>query len=72
MVESLQFILKYALSDFNWSKAFEKFFVGEKVKHLNEALLNIFRNYIPNKKKIKWDYRHSPWINDNIKSFLKQ
>ena len=50
MVESLQFILKYALSDFNWSKAFEKFFVGEKVKHLNEALLNIFRNYIPNKK----------------------
>ena len=53
-------------------KLLKKIFVGGKIKHLNEALLNIFRNYVPNKKKIKCDYRQSPWINDNIKSFLKQ
>ena len=63
--------IKYAISNFNWSKAFENLSVDGKVKHLNETLLNIFRNYIPN-KKIKCDYRQPPWINDNIKSSLKQ
>ena len=38
---------------------------------LNETLLNIFRNYIPN-KKIKCDYRQPPCMNDNIKRKLKQ
>ena len=28
---------------------------------LNETLLNIFQNYIPN-KKIKCDYRQPPWM----------
>ena len=61
--------IKYAISNFNWSKAFENLSVYGKVKDLNETL-NIFRNYIPN-KKIKCDYRQPPWINDNIKSSLK-
>ena len=34
--------IKKAISSFNWSKAFENL--------LNETLLNIFKNYIPNKK----------------------
>ena len=46
----------YATSNFNWSKAFENLSADGKVKHLNETLLNIFRNYVPN-KKIKCDYR---------------
>ena len=53
--------IKYAISNFNWTKAFEHFSVDGKVKHLNETLLNIFRNNIPN-KKIKCDYRQPPWI----------
>ena len=48
--------IKYTKSNFNWSKAFENLSIDGKVKHLNEILLNIFRNYIPN-KKIKCDYR---------------
>ena len=36
--------------DFNWRRAFESLSVDSKVDLLNEALLNIFRNYIPNKK----------------------
>ena len=32
-----------------------------------KTLLNIFRNYIPN-KKIKCDYRQPPWMTDIIKN----
>ena len=53
--------VKYATSNFNWSKAF----VDGKVEHLNETLLNIFRNYIRN-KKIKCDYRQSPYNVKNL------
>ena len=63
--------IKYAISNFNWSKAFENLSVDGELKHLNETLLNIFQNYIPN-KKTKSNFRESPWINDNIKSSLKQ
>ena len=56
---------------FNWNKAFENLSIDAKVELLNETLLNIFRNYIPN-KKIKYDYRQPPWMNDNIKRKLKQ
>ena len=60
--------IKYAISNFNRSKALD----GDgELKHLNDTLLNIFRNYIPN-KKTKSNFRESPWINDNIKSSLKQ
>ena len=47
--------IKYVLSNFNWRKAFENISVDRKVKHLNETLLNIFRNCNLN-KKIKCDY----------------
>ena len=41
------------------------------MKHLNETLLKIFWNNIPN-KKIKRDFCQLPWINGSIKSSLKQ
>ena len=63
--------IKYAISKFNWSKALENLSVNGKIKHLNKTFLDIFRNYISN-KKIKCDYRQPLWINDNIKSSLKQ
>ena len=63
--------IKKAISSFNWNKAFENLSIDAKVELLNETLLNILRNYIPN-KKIKWDYRQPPWMNDNIKRKLKQ
>ena len=61
-----------AISNFNWTKkAFENLFVDEKVELLNETLLNIYRNYIPN-KKIKCDYRQPSWMTANIKKSLKE
>ena len=58
-------ILKKAVYNFTWNGVFENVSVDEKVELLNETLLNIFRNYIPN-KKIKCDYRQPPWMTDNI------
>ena len=45
--------------------------LDEKVDLLNKTLLNIFRNYIPN-KKVKCDYRQPPWMADIIKKSLKE
>ena len=59
------------MSNFNWNRAFENLSVDEKVELLNETLLNIFWNYIPN-KKTKCDYRQPPWMTDNVKKSLKQ
>ena len=39
-----------AMSNFNWTKAFQNLSVDKKVELLNETLLNIYRNYILNKK----------------------
>ena len=58
--------IKKAISSFNWNKASENYSTDAIVELLNENLLNIFKNYIPN-KKIKCDYRQPPWMNDNIK-----
>ena len=42
--------IQKAALDFDWEKAFRNLSVDRKVDLLNEALLNILRNYIPNKK----------------------
>ena len=59
------------ISNFNWTKTFENLSVDEKVELLNERLLNIYRNYITN-KKMKCNYRQPPWMTDNIKKSLKE
>ena len=43
--------IKKEVSNFDWNKAFDNLSINEKVELLNETLLNIFRNYISNKKK---------------------
>ena len=63
--------IEKAVSTFNWNKAFENLAIDEKVALLNQTLLNIFRNYIPN-KKIKCDYRQPPWMTNKTKNLLKE
>ena len=53
--------IKKAISSFNWNKAFENLSIDAEVELLNETLLNIFRNYVPN-RKIKCNYRQPPWM----------
>ena len=62
--------IQKAVKSFDWNKSFSILSVDGKVDLLNETLLNIFRNYIPN-KKIKISYGQPPWMNDNIRNSLK-
>ena len=54
---------KILISNLNSNKAFENLSVDGKIKLLNENLLTIFRNYIPN----KCDFCQLAWMADNIK-----
>ena len=63
--------MQKSISRFNWKKAFENLSVSEKIDLLNATLLNIFRNYIPN-KIVKYSYRDPPWLTKLIKSKLKE
>ena len=63
--------IKKAISNFDWSKAFENLSVDGKLDLLNKTLLNIFRNYIPN-EKIKCDYWQPTWMTGIINKSLKK
>ena len=45
--------------------------INERVTFLSNTLINVFRNYIPN-KKVKFKYGEAPCINKNIKSVLSK
>ena len=59
--------IQKAVQTFDWVKTFGNLSVDGKVDFVNETLMNIFRNYIPN-KKVKCNYCHPPWMNDKIKN----
>ena len=62
--------MQKSTSLFNWEKAFENLSIKEKAGLLNNTLLKIFCNYIPN-KIVNCSYRDPPWISKQIKSKLK-
>ena len=51
--------------------AFQNKDINEKIKILNETLLNIFKNFIPNKIS-KSDYKKLVWMNIEITLLLKK
>ena len=57
--------IQKSVSIFNWKKSFENFSTNQKVGLLNNTLLNIFCNCIPN-KIVKCSYRNPPWITKQI------
>ena len=64
--ESIQKSLKIC----NWARLSINLTINEIVELLSNTLINIFKNYIPN-KKIKFKHGEAPWINKNIKSSLR-
>ena len=66
-VKSIQKVIQ----TFDWVKAFGNLSNDEKVDVLNETLMNIFQNYISN-KKVKCNYFHPPWMNNKIKKCLRE
>ena len=63
--------IQRAISVFNWDMAFQNKDINEKIKILNETLLNIFKNFIPNKIS-KSDYKKLVWMNIEITLLLKK
>ena len=64
--------MQKAIQPFDLVKAFRNLSVDvPKVDVPNEILINIFWNYIP-QKKVKCNYCKPPWINGNIKKWLRE
>ena len=62
--------IRQALDSVNWERFFYKKDPNAKVATLNETILNVFRNYVPNKYKTV-DDKDPVWMNEIIKSKMK-
>ena len=62
--------IRKALDSVNWDRLFSGYNINEQVAAFNEVLLNIFRNYVPN-KYITIDDKDPVWMNDFVKSKIK-
>ena len=63
-------LIKRAISNFNWEKAFSNTNINEKVSLFNKTILNIPNNYIPH-ETIICDDKDSPWFNSRITSLIE-
>ena len=63
-------LIRRALNDFNWERAFSNTSVDEEVCIFNKSVLNVLSNFIPH-KAILWDDKDLPWFNSRIKSLLQ-
>ena len=63
-------LIRRALNDFNWERAFSNTNVNEKLCMFNKSVLNILSNFTPH-KTILCDDKYPPWFNSRIKSLLQ-
>ena len=63
-------LINAAISKFNWELHFEGKNVNEQLHLFNKTILNIFKNFIPN-KVVTFDDSDLPWIDCQIKSLIK-
>ena len=63
-------IIRKALDSVNWEKLFDSKNINPQVIALNETLLNLFQNYVPN-RYITIDDKDPVWMNKIIKSKIK-
>ena len=59
-----------ALQNVDWHRLFSEKTFHQQVNLLNDIILNVFTNCVPN-KVVTCDDRDPTWINDNIKSKIK-
>ena len=62
--------IQHTISLVNWNDIFSNKTADKQVKSFNNILLNIFRNFIPN-KLIKLSYKYPNWMNPKIISSLR-
>ena len=64
-------LIRRAVDQFNWQKAFLNKNVNEKGNIFNETILNILRNFIPH-ETVLCDDRDPSWFNNKIKSLIHE
>ena len=60
--------IRKALDSVNWERLFDKKDLNSQVVTLNETILNVFRNYVPNKYI---DDKDPVWMSEIIKSKME-
>ena len=63
-------IIRKALDSVHWERLFDKKGLNSQVVTLNETILNVFRNYVPN-KYIIIDDKDPVWMNEIMKSKME-
>ena len=64
-------LIRRAITDFNWDRAFFNTNVNEKVYIFRSTILNILSNFVP-REKIVCDVKDPPWFNRAIKSLIQE
>ena len=62
--------IQKALKSLNWDRLLDNKNVDSQVLILNDIILNIFRNLVPN-KYVTSDNKDPMWMNEDIKSKIK-
>ena len=62
-------IIRRAVTDFKWDRAFLNANVNEKVSIFSNTFINILRKFIPHETIVCGD---PPWLNKTIKSFIQE
>ena len=63
-------LIKQAINNFKWEKAFSNANINEKVSLFNKTILNIFNNYVSH-ETIICDDKDPPRFNSRIKSLIE-
>ena len=61
--------IKNALIPFNWEQALSSSLISKKICVLNETIINVMSNYIPNKAKV-FDDQNPPWMNAETENLI--
>ena len=64
-------LIRRAIKEFNWERAFSNISVNEKVDIFNRTILNILSNFIPH-EIIVCDDKDPPWFNNRIKTLIQE
>ena len=64
-------LINKAIENFDWNKLFSGQDIHDQVNLFNATILNIFRNFIPN-KVILCDDKEPAWVNEEVRLLIKQ
>ena len=64
-------LIRRAIKEFNWERAFSNTNVNEKVDIFNRTILNILSNFIPHEIIVCND-KDPPWLNNRIKPLIQE